>query len=271
MTVIGGPVGRQPWLTAVPTATSPPTSRPTAPCANTSPSRNSRFDPGPPRALARPPTSRQRTGVRQEPGEREGVRVDEQRGGLLVAVERRQALPRAGVRTERPEPGAGQGRGPDRDRRAVVDAAAVAAHTPGGGADRGARAARAHHLPGRGLDEPGPGGDTGRDEHAHEVGRRAVEGSERLGQRDLRGAFEIRTDGEPVAEVGAGRRPGSGTAWSGAGGAGAPGTRPAVGSPDTPIPLASREHPASGRGGRSQGVHTRHRTPGTVIALSRRW
>ncbi len=219
--------------------------------------------PGPAARARQAAHHRQRAGVRQEPGERERVRVDEQRGGPLVAVERRKAL--AGRASGRN----GRSRAPGRVAAQTATAGPWSTprpspHTPrGGGADRGARAARAHHLPGRGLDEPGPGGDTGRDEHAHEVGRRAVEGSERLGQRDLRGAFEIRTDGEPVAEVGAGRRRGSGTAWSGAGGAGAPGTRPAVGSPDTPIPLASREDPASGRGGRSQGVHTRHRTPGT--------
>ena len=55
VTVIVGPTGRQPWLTTVRCARSPPSTSPTAPRSCTTPSTSSRVDPGPRRPDALPP------------------------------------------------------------------------------------------------------------------------------------------------------------------------------------------------------------------------
>ena len=205
---------------------------------------------------------RQRAGVRQETGERERVRVDEQHRGPLVAVQSGQP---AGVGPEGAQAGTGQGGRPHRHGRAAVHGTPVAADAGGGGADRHPRAGRGHHLPRSRLDQPASGGDAGRDEDAQEVRGGTGERCQRLGQRDLRGALEVRSDREAVPEPAgpAGRR------RVRRGRVGQGGNRHARHQASRRFtghahpPRLARD-PASGRCRRSHGVHTRQRGWETV-------
>ncbi len=144
--------------------------------------------------------------VLQERADGERVGVHQQRRDRVVGLRRRQptdlhaVLGALGGEPERADPNPGEHRGPCRHRRAVLHPAAVADHAARRGADGGGRATDLHRPPAGRLRElrnaPGAAGD----EHAEQVGGRAVQCREGLRDGDLGRSDDVGTHGEAVAE-----------------------------------------------------------------------